>query len=222
MTIKKEKLRLSPKFALALQFANEIHSTQFRKGLGAPYISHLMAVCALVLEYGGTETQAIAALLHDAAEDCGGRKMLDTVRVMFGNDVGDIVEACTDTFEAEKPEWRPRKERYLAAMSTKSGNVKLVVCADKLHNLSNTLRDIGIEGIESWAARMAGTANGTAEKQCWYYAGCLNALSDGWQHPILEEFSRQVRRFCQTPVEQSKLSRDNSTPPGSAHRTGGI
>jgi len=105
MSKKTEKSLLSPKFALALQFANEIHSTQTRKGLGAPYISHLMAVSGLVLEYGGNETQAIAALLHDAAEDCGGRPMLETVRVLFGNDVAQIVEDCTDTFDDSKPDW---------------------------------------------------------------------------------------------------------------------
>ena len=123
---------LSPKFALALQFANEIHSTQARKGAGAPYISHLMSVCALVLEYEGIETQAIAALLHDSAEDCGGRPMLETVRVMFGNDVAEIVEACTDTFDTPKPDWRPRKESYLQAMAGKPAAAKLVACADSV------------------------------------------------------------------------------------------
>ncbi len=83
MPEKNEAPLLSPKFALALQFANEIHGTQQRKGAGAPYISHLMAVSASVLEHGGNETEAIAGLLHDAAEDCGGRPMLETVRVMF-------------------------------------------------------------------------------------------------------------------------------------------
>lgn len=93
---------LSTRFALAQQFANQIHATQVSKGLGAPYISHLMGVSALVLEYGGDEDQAIAALLHDAAEDCGGRPMLETVRVMFGDEVASIVECCTDTFEEPK------------------------------------------------------------------------------------------------------------------------
>ena len=77
--MKKDASLLSPRFALALQFANQIHATQVRKGLGAPYISHLMSVSGLVLEFGGNEDQAIAALLHDAAEDCGGRPMLDSI-----------------------------------------------------------------------------------------------------------------------------------------------
>lgn len=189
---------LSPKFALALQFANEIHSTQVRKGLGAPYISHLMAVSALVLEFGGNETQAIAALLHDAAEDCGGRKMLETVRVMFGDNVADIVEACTDSFAEspeEKSDWQPRKEAYLLRLAGKAPEAKLVSCADKLHNLSNTLRDIQVEGVAAWKLRMAKSKNGQADKQLWYYSGCLEALSTEWAHPILVCFSSAVSQL---------------------------
>lgn len=193
-----ETPRLSPKFALALQFANEIHSTQLRKGLGAPYISHLMAVCSYVLEYGGSETQAIAALLHDVVEDCGGMPILDTVRVIFGKDVADIVEACTDSFDVgSKSEWRPRKEAYLNTMAGKPGEAKLVACADKLHNLSNTLRDINQKGVEPWKARMVETKNGAADKQCWYYLGCLEALSKGWASPMLGSFERAVLQLCE-------------------------
>ncbi|HSF18431.1 MAG TPA: HD domain-containing protein [Vicinamibacteria bacterium] len=188
---------LSAKFALALQFANEIHSTQVRKGQGVPYVSHLMAVSALVLEYGGDETQAIAALLHDSAEDCGGKPMLETVRLLFGADVAAIVESCTDTFQKPKPPWRPRKRAYLKKLATKPACAKLVACADKLHNLSNTLRDIRADGAAPWKKRMAKTPNGAAEKQIWYYRGCLKGLSSGWQSPIVDEFGREVVELCQ-------------------------
>ena len=199
MSQRNQEPLLSPKFALALQFANEIHGTQVRKGLGAPYISHLMAVSALVLEFGGSETQAIAALLHDAAEDCGGRKMLDTVRVMFGDEVADIVAACTDSFaesSEEKAPWRPRKEAYLAQLADEPPSAKIVSCADKLHNLTNTLRDIENEGVEAWKARMAKSKNGAAEKQVWYYTGCYQALSSGWSAPILRTFEKAVEELC--------------------------
>lgn len=189
---------LSPKFALALQFANEIHSTQVRKGLGAPYISHLMAVCAYVLEYGGDETQAIAALLHDAAEDCGGRPMLETVRVLFGEGVAEIVAACTDSWSdspENKTDWKPRKTAYLQALAAEPARAKLVSCADKLHNLSNTLRDIQVEGVGAWKARMAKTKNGSADKQLWYYSECLKALSQGWSNPMLDCFAAAVREL---------------------------
>jgi len=197
MSNKTNKSLLSPKFALALQFANEIHSTQSRKGLGAPYISHLMAVSGLVMEYGGNETQAIAALLHDAAEDCGGRPMLETVRVLFGGEVAEIVEACTDTFDTPKPEWRPRKEAYLKGMAKKPSLTKLVCCADKLHNITNTLRDIRKVGQGAWKEQMENTENNTSAKQCWYYLGCLEALSAGWSNPIRDEFGRSVMLLCE-------------------------
>lgn len=188
---------LSPRFALALQFANQIHAAQVRKGIGAPYISHLMAVSALVLEYGGDEDQAIAALLHDTAEDCGGRPMLETVRVMFGQSVASIVECCTDTFEDPKPAWRARKEAYIERMKHEPASARLVVTADKLHNLSNTLRDIRTQGVDRWRQAMAETPNSAADKQLWYYRACRDAMATGWTHPLLKEFSRAVAEFEQ-------------------------
>lgn len=194
---------LSPRFALALQFANQIHAAQVRKGIGSPYISHLMAVSAQVLEYGGDEDQAIAALLHDAAEDCGGRPMLETVRVMFGNGVACIVECCTDTFEDPKPTWRPRKEAYIERMKREPASARLVVTSDKLHNLSNTLRDIRAQGVDRWCDAMAQTPNSAADKQLWYYRACRDALATGWTHPLLKEFSRAVAEFEQLLGEAS-------------------
>lgn len=183
MPAKNETPLLSPKFALALQFANEIHGTQQRKGLGAPYISHLMAVSASVLEHGGNETEAIAALLHDAAEDCGGRPMLETVRVMFGDEVAEIVEACTDTLEEPKPAWRLRKEAYVGHLAAASPSVKLVAGCDKLHNLQTTLRDLRAgQAADYWSRFTAGS-----DSQAWYYRACGEALAGS---PVAADFNR--------------------------------
>lgn len=188
MSKKSKTPLLSPKFALALQFANEIHSNQQRKGAGAPYISHLMAVSASVLEYGGNETEAIAGLLHDAAEDCGGRPMLDTVRVMFGDAVAEIVEACTDTMEEPKPTWRPRKEAYVAHLAGASPSIKLVAGCDKLHNLQTTLRDLRVgQPADYWKRFTAG-----AESQSWYYGACGKALVGS---PVAADFDRAYAEF---------------------------
>ncbi len=188
MPAKIETPLLSPKFALALQFANEIHGTQQRKGAGAPYISHLMAVSASVLEYGGNETEAIASLLHDAAEDCGGRPMLDTVRVIFGDAVAEIVEACTDTMEEPKPAWRPRKEAYVAHLAGASPSIKLVAGCDKLHNLQTTLRDLRAgQPADYWSRFTAG-----AESQAWYYGECGKALVDS---PVSADFDQAYHEF---------------------------
>ncbi len=189
---------LSPKFALALQFANEIHGTQLRKGVGAPYISHLMAVSALVLEHGGNEAEAIAALLHDAAEDCGGRPMLDTVRVMFGDAVAEIVEACTDTMEEPKPDWRPRKEAYVAHLAGASPSIKLVAGCDKLHNLQTTLRDLRAgQPADYWSRFTAG-----ADSQAWYYGECGKALAGSL---VAADFERAYGDFLQLLTERGDL-----------------
>ena len=105
--------QLSEKFRKALSYAFDLHADQIKKASGVPYVGHLLSVAGTVLEHSGTETQAIAALLHDAAEDQGGRKTLSKIERKFGRAVADIVEDCTDTFETPKPPWLERKRSYL-------------------------------------------------------------------------------------------------------------
>src|SRR6516225_1975373 len=128
---------LNQRFNLAFELASGLHHTQTRKGTPVPYIGHLMAVCALVLEAGGDEDQAIAALLHDAVEDQGGLPTLETIRRLFGQRVADTVEACSDSTSSDpkdKLPWRQRKESYLQHLPTATPDVVLVSAADKLHN----------------------------------------------------------------------------------------
>jgi len=115
-----------------------------------------------------------------------------------------------DTFDDPKPSWKPRKEAYLKAMATKPASAKLVACADKLHNLGHTLRDIEIEGVGPWRARMSESPNGAAEKQVWYYVGCLKALSNSWVHPIRDEFGRSVVRLCNLVGTSEDIAYANS------------
>ena len=77
-------LTLTPRFDVALVYANQLHHGQARKGTSIPSISHLLAVTAIVLEHGGGEAEAIAALLHDAVEDQGGPKTQEEIRDLFG------------------------------------------------------------------------------------------------------------------------------------------
>src|ERR1700730_10492055 len=102
---------LSERFDRAMQRAAQLHRGQMRKSTAVPYISHPVSVAATVLEHGGTEAQAIGALLHDALEDTPLTEA--ELRREFGDGVGDIVVACTDTTDHNhKPAWRPRKEAY--------------------------------------------------------------------------------------------------------------
>ena len=90
---------LSTRFDDAFRYAHEVHNDQTRKGTTAPYVGHLMGVASIVLDDGGTEDEAIAGLLHDAAEDHGGRPRLEDIRARFGDQVARIVEDCTDSWE---------------------------------------------------------------------------------------------------------------------------
>jgi (p)ppGpp synthase/HD superfamily hydrolase len=159
------------RLANALGFATQLHATQKRKGSGVPYISHLLAVAAIVLEHGGTEDEAIAALLHDAVEDQGGQATLAVIRDRYGDTVAAIVAGCTDTDEVHKPSWRPRKERYLAHFADAPPSVLLVVAADKLHNARSVLADYRELGDALWP-RFTGNRDGTL----WYYRAVADAL----------------------------------------------
>lgn len=155
---------LSSRFAEGLQLAFRLHRNQRRKGTSIPYISHLLAVVSLVMEAGGDEDQAIAALLHDAAEDQGGERILSEIEEQFGPRVASYVEACSDTLTNPKPPWRERKERYLARLAAEEGAARLISLADKLHNARSILADLRRSGAVAW-----GRFNGGKEGTLWYY-----------------------------------------------------
>jgi (p)ppGpp synthase/HD superfamily hydrolase len=156
--------QLSERFENALLYATRLHASQTRKGNGVPYVSHLLAVASLVLEAGGGEDAAIAALLHDAAEDQGGHETLADIRARFGARVADIVAACSDTFEEPKPPWHERKRAYIAHLRDAPAEVLLVSCADKLHNARAIAADHRQLGDALWARFHAGP-----EDILWYY-----------------------------------------------------
>ena len=140
-----------------------------------PYLSHLMAVASLVLEAGGDEDMAIAALLHDVVEDCGGMPRLREIRKQFGPRVAKIVEGCTDSFGEPKPEWVERKKDYLREVKHADVETRLVSASDKLHNVRTILADYRQDGEAIWA-RFTGKKEGTL----WYY----RALSDEYQRGV--------------------------------------
>jgi (p)ppGpp synthase/HD superfamily hydrolase len=180
-------MKLGPRFDEAFRFAAEKHATQTRKGTGVPYISHLMSVAALVLEAGGDEDQAIAALLHDVVEDCGGEPTLEEVRQRFGNRVADTVQGCTDAYTIPKPPWKQRKFDYLEILRRAGDDVRLVSAADKLHNVRTILADYRVEGDSVWD-RFSGQRDGTL----WYYRAVLDVLSAGKPHRLVDELQRVV------------------------------
>jgi len=179
--------KLGARFDEAFRFAAEKHVAQTRKKTDVPYISHLMSVAALVLEAGGDEDQAIAALLHDVVEDCGGHPVLEEVRQRFGKRVANIVEGCTDAYSIPKPPWKQRKLDYLEVLRNADNDIRLVSAADKLHNVRTILADYRHEGDRVWD-RFSGRKDGTL----WYYRAVLDVLRLGQPNRLVDELQRVV------------------------------
>lgn len=173
----------------AMTAAAQIYGRQKRKATEIPYLSHLLGTCSIALEYGATEDEAIAALLHDAIEDGQPTDAARSTVWSFGAEVGRIVEACTDADTHPKPEWRPRKEAYLASLATKDHSVLLVSASDKLHNARSIVRDLRSVGEEVW-----GRFKVTKTETLWYYRSLVTAYGANPEHnpALVAELDRTV------------------------------
>ena len=178
------------RLASAMAYAALIHGTQKRKGTNIPYVSHLMSVSALVMEFGGDEDQAIAGMLHDALEDVG-HEHERIIRTNYGDKVADIVLACTDGepgVKRDKSNWRERKEHYLQHLHHSPVDALLVSACDKLHNARAILADL--RAGHDVFSRFSGGKNNTL----WYYRSLVEAFQDrlGPQAPVVKELGAAV------------------------------
>jgi (p)ppGpp synthase/HD superfamily hydrolase len=181
--------KLTGQFSKALVYAELKHHNQVRKGGDIPYIGHLLTVAGLVINDGGTEEQAIAALLHDAVEDAGGPPTLEEIRKNFGNDVARIVKECSDTDKEPKPPWRERKQRYIDHLAEVGKDTLLVSVADKLDNARSMLRDYHEHGSELWERFTVKDPR----DHLWYYGALLDAYRrHGCTSWMVDELSRVV------------------------------
>ncbi len=184
------KTKLGPPFLRAFAFAAEKHKHQTRKTSTIPYIAHLMGVASLVLEAGGDEDLAIAALLHDVVEDCGGAPMLREVRRRFGARVAKIVDDCTDADTIPKPPWQTRKEKYIAHLAAADADTRLVAAADKLNNVRSILSDYRAIGESVWS-RFTGGREGTL----WYYRTLRDVFLRHSQNRITRDLELAVNEL---------------------------
>jgi (p)ppGpp synthase/HD superfamily hydrolase len=191
-----EHPRLSSRFEEALAYAARAHWRQMRKvaeedrgrAVEVPYVSHLLAVASLVLEHGGGEEEAIAALLHDVVEDQGGPARREDVRLRFGEEVARLVDACSDSDGEPKPPWKERKLAYLAHLAaTTDARVRLVTACDKLHNARAVLADYRALGPRLWP-RFNGERSGTL----WYYRALADEIARGGPQSVAQELGRTV------------------------------
>ena len=186
--MKPENVKLSRQFEKALVYATRIHGGQLRKKTRIPYIAHILGVTAIAMEYGANETEAIAALLHDAVEDCGGEKRLRDIEKRFGKAVAKIVDGCTDTYEKPKPPWLERKKKYIAHLKDSVSSTRLVSASDKLHNTRAILADLRRHGPEVFE-RFSGKKDGTL----WYYRALVTAFREHGDHiDLIDELDRVV------------------------------
>ncbi|MFH1634991.1 MAG: HD domain-containing protein [Chloroflexota bacterium] len=181
---------LTPRFQEALVFATQLHARQLRKGSAVPYIAHLLSVTGLVLEAGGDEDEAIAALLHDAVEDQGGLDTLADIRCCFGDRVAAIVEGCSDAYTIPKPPWQQRKEKYIAHLREASPEVRRVSLADKLHNARSILRDLHKDCAATWDK-----FNGGKDGTLWYYRTLVQIFSEVENDFMVDELARVVAQM---------------------------
>lgn len=180
-------MMLSVRFTEAFTFATQLHIRQTRKGSEVPYIAHLLGVASIALEYGASEDEAIAALLHDAIEDQGGATIREEIHRRFGETVTAIVDGCTDSDTTPKPPWRQRKEAFLARIPAASASVRLVSASDKLYNAWSILKDYRFLGEAVWE-RFKGGKDGTL----WYYRSLVEAFRSVEVTPLIEELERLV------------------------------
>jgi len=181
---------ITSRFVKAFDLTNQLHAKQYRKDSNVPYVSHLLAVAALVLEDGGDEDQAIAALLHDAVEDQGGFETLDIIEKQFGERVARIVKGCSDSFITPKPSWIDRKQKYLTHLQDADQDILRVSLADKLHNARSILSDLRTQRDLVWE-RFNGGKDGTL----WYYQSLLVIFRDRSISPLVKELASVVLRI---------------------------
>jgi (p)ppGpp synthase/HD superfamily hydrolase len=221
---------LTERYRTALQFAATLHDTHRRKGTEIAYLSHLISVSALVMESGGNETEAIAALLHDAIEDRGkdylshflvqpreGRDALKRdIQLLFGPEVLDIVVHCTDdeylpggrtARKGTAAEWKKRKRAYLAKIARQDDRgVLRVSCADKLHNARAILADYEVEGEDLWHRFTASTKT----LQLWYYESLAKRFTQRakvLKDPGLTRMARQLRAVVEAVRDHEPQSK---------------
>lgn len=190
--VKTSTTKLTERFEQALVYATRLHAHQIRKATGVPYISHLLSVTALVLEDGGDEDEAIAALLHDAVEDQGGKATRAEIYRLFGERVGSIVDGCTEFDSEIKPPWRDRKERYLEQLRQGTPSVRRVALADKLHNARTIVQDYRQQGEAIWSVFSTGK-----EGILWFYHSLLDLYRETHASPRVEELARVITELEQ-------------------------
>ena len=199
---------LSPRFEEALVYAAQLHADQLRKGTKVPHIAHLLGVASIVLEHGGNEDEAIAALLHDAVEDQGGDATRQQIRRRFGDEVTKIVDGCTDSDVLPKPPWKSRKRVHIAHLGGASRSILLVSAADKLDNARAIVADYRSLGEALWDRFTA-----DKEGMLWYYRSLVGVYRQaGSNTALVDELDRVVAKVEQLASATALSTKEHGEP----------
>ena len=198
------KTYLTPRFTQALEYSVLHHKDQVRKSTDIAYISHPLGVASIILEAGGSEDEAIAGLLHDVPEDCGGQVRLDEIRSMFGENVARIVEACSDTLvedRSTKAAWIVRKQSHLDHLRDQAdASILLVTAADKLHNARAIAADKLVMGEAIWTRFIKDEPDVAKKRELvlWYYNAVGNLVEEKRVHDTVTGSLSMTIKFMES------------------------
>ena len=190
---------LGKRFREALNYGAELHESQTRKGGSIPYVGHLLIVAGTVIEWGGDEDQAVAAILHDAIEDQSDKEPRLAIRRRFGARVEGMVEGLSDTDVIPKPAWPNRKKQYFARLENECNDVLLISAADKLHNARAILSDLIELGEAVWT-RFSISDQG-ATPQLWYLTNLLKI----YEQRLPDQATRELRSVVEELERRAKV-----------------
>ncbi|MBW8828734.1 MAG: bifunctional (p)ppGpp synthetase/guanosine-3',5'-bis(diphosphate) 3'-pyrophosphohydrolase [Burkholderiales bacterium] len=208
----------------AYRFADEAHLGQFRAS-GEPYITHPIAVAGLCADWKLDAQAIMAALMHDAMEDCGVTKAELIER--FGAPTADLVDGLT---KLDKLQFSTREEsqaesfrKMLLAMA-RDVRVILVKLADRLHNMRTMeamapakRTRIARETLDIYApiAHRLGLNQTYRELQelsfqhlrPWRHAALSKAVQKarGYRRDIVDRIQREVEKAFAQPKLQSQV-----------------
>lgn len=172
----------------ALQIASMAHEGQYRKNTKIPYISHPVAVGMILQEAGYKKEMVAAGILHDTVEDTN--LSLEDIERDFGKDIALLVEGCSEPDKSLS--WEERKQHTIDFLKNAPEEIRVVACADKLHNVRSIRLDAEKSGEQVWNRFRRGK-----EQQEWYYRNVIDSLGKASNFPLLKQLKMEVEQLFQ-------------------------
>jgi (p)ppGpp synthase/HD superfamily hydrolase len=170
----------------ALKTAAKAHEKQYRKGTDIPYITHPVAVGMILMKAGYSEELVAAGILHDTVEDTD--LSLQDIEQLFGRNMAQIVEGCSEPDKSLS--WEDRKKHTIEYLASAPEEIRVVACADKLHNIRSIASDIEQFGDQVWGRFKRGK-----EQQEWYYTHIIESLGIQSSFQLLDQLKLEVERL---------------------------